>query len=147
METFSSVNQQHVEDFKFPWRQRSVECVTLDSYCDMHGIAPTLIKIDTEGFEGEVLRGARHILHERKPALLVEVSAGPGDQLELWNTLTGEGYRCYAIVQSLGRPFPDRPFVPVRNVEELATAGVTPSDKFEGDRDLIFLQPSDDVLQ
>jgi FkbM family methyltransferase len=146
METFSSVSQQHVEDFKFPWRQRTVECVTLDSYCSANRIAPTLIKIDTEGFECEVLRGARRILHECKPALVVEVSAGPADQLELWNTLMNEGYRCYAIVQSLGRRYPDRPFVPVRTAEEFATAGVNASDKFEGDRDLIFLQPSDDVI-
>jgi FkbM family methyltransferase len=146
VETFSSVKQQHVQDFRVPWRQCTVECVTLDSYCSRHRIAPTLIKIDTEGFECEVARGARRILHEYKPGLVVEVSAGLSEQHELWQMLAHEGYRCYAVVQSLGRRYPERPFVPIRSAEEFVTSG-RQSDKFEGDRDFIFLQPSDDVLQ
>jgi FkbM family methyltransferase len=146
VETFSSVSQQHVAEFKLPWRENTVECVTLDSYCSMHGIAPTLIKIDTEGFECEVARGAREVFRTCKPALLVEVSSGLNEQYELWRMLADEGYRCYAVVQSLGRRYPERPFVPVRNADEFVNAG-RQSDKFEGDRDFIFLQPSDDVLQ
>src|SRR6185295_3979690 len=130
-----------------PWRQRTVECVTLDSYCRLHDLAPTLIKIDAEGFEGEVARGARGILREFKPAIVAEVSAELQDQYELWRILADEGYRCYAVVLSLGRRYPDRPFVPVRTAEEFVTAGITRSDRFEGDRDFIFLPPSDDVLQ
>jgi FkbM family methyltransferase len=147
IETLSSMHQRHVEAFKVPWRQRTVECVTLDSYCRMHKIAPTLIKIDTEGFEYEVARGALATLREYKPGLVVEVSAGLYDQYELWHTLADEGYRCYAIVQSLGRRYPERPFVPVRSAEEFVTAGVHQSDRFEGDRDFIFLPPGDDILQ
>src|SRR5262249_11707626 len=62
VETFSSMNQRHVEGFKVPWRQRTIECVTLDAYCGRQRIVPTLIKIDTEGFECEVIRGARSVL-------------------------------------------------------------------------------------
>ena len=112
----------------------------------MHNIAPTLIKIDAEGFECEVARGALGILREFKPGLLVEVSAELNDQYELWRTLADEGYRCYAVVQSLGRRYPDRPFVPVRSAEEFVTAGIKEFDRFEGDRDFIFLPPADDVL-
>ena len=60
--------------------------------------------------------------------------------------LADEGYRCYAVVQSLGRRYPERPFVPIRSAEEFVNTGCR-SDKFEGDRDFIFLQPSDDVLK
>jgi FkbM family methyltransferase len=146
VEAFSSVSEQHVEGFKLPWRQRTVECVTLDSYCGINNVAPTLIKIDAEGFEWQVARGALGVLREFKPGLLVEVSAGPDDQRQLWQTLAGEGYRCYAVVRSLGRRYPERPFVPVRSEGEFLTAGISQSDKFEGDRDFIFLQPQDDVL-
>jgi FkbM family methyltransferase len=147
MEAYSSVSERHVEAFKLPWRQRTVDCVTLDSYCSANRIAPTLIKIDTEGFECEVLRGALGLLRECKPAILVEVSGSVENQYELWNMLARQQYRCYSIVQSLGRRYPERPFVPIYCAEEFMAAGNHESDKFEGDRDFIFLQPSDDVLR
>ena len=143
VEAFSSMNEQHVEGFKVPWRQRKVDCVTLDSYCGVNRIAPTLIKIDTEGFECEVVRGALGVLREFKPGLVIEVSGGLDDQHELWRTLTHEGYRCYAVVRSLGGRYPDRPFVPIRTAEAFVTVNTDESDKFEGDRDFIFLQPPD----
>jgi FkbM family methyltransferase len=146
IEAFSSMNAQHVEGFNMPWRQRTVDSVTLDSYCGMNNIVPTLIKIDAEGFEWQVARGALGVLREFKPGLLVEVSAGPDDQRQLWQTLVQEDYRCYAVERSLGRRYPERPFVPVRSADEFLTAGISQSDKFEGDRDFIFLQPRDDVL-
>ena len=147
IEAYSSVSEQHVEAFKLPWRQRTVDCVTLDSFCSTNKITPTLIKIDTEGFECEVARGALGVLREFKPAVLVEVSGSVEDQYELWNILARQQYRCYSIVQSLGRRYPDRPFVPIHCAEEFMSAGNHESDKFEGDRDFIFLQPSDDMLQ
>jgi len=148
VETFSSVKQQHVEDFKLPWRESTVECVTLDSYCSAHGITPTLIKIDTEGFECEVARGARDVFRECKPGLLVEVSSGLSEQYELWHMLADAGYRCYAVVQSLGRRYPQRPFAPIRRADEfVSTSCQSDGGQFQGDRDFIFLQPSDDVFQ
>jgi FkbM family methyltransferase len=146
VEAFSSMNEQHVEAFNVPWRQRKVDCVTLDSYCGVNRIEPTLIKIDTEGFECEVVRGALGVLREFKPGLVVEVSAGLDDQYELWRTLAREGYRCYAIVRSMGSRYPERPFVPIRTLEEFVTVNTDVTDKWEGERDFIFLQPFDDVL-
>jgi FkbM family methyltransferase len=146
VEAFSSVNERHVEAFNLPWRQRTVECVTLDSYCSSNGITPTLIKIDAEGFEWQVARGALGVLREFKPGLVVEVSAGLDDQRELWHTLAREGYRCYAVVRSLGGRYPARPFVRIRSEVEFLTACTTEPGKFEGDRDFVFLQPRHDVL-
>jgi FkbM family methyltransferase len=146
VEAFSSMNQSHVEGFRVPWRRRKVDCVTLDSYCSVNRIAPTLIKIDTEGFEREVVRGALGVLREFKPGLTVEVSAELDDRHELWRTLVREGYRCYGVARAFGGRYPERPFVPVRSAEEFVTANTELSDKFEGVRDFIFLQPSDDVL-
>jgi len=49
-----------------------VPTFTLDEFCLTHEI-PTFIKIDVEGAEGAVLRGAAHLLRGHHPMLLVEV--------------------------------------------------------------------------
>jgi FkbM family methyltransferase len=48
-----------------------VEMVKLDSYIDLN---PTFIKIDVEGYEVEVLKGAENIL-KRSPKLAIEIHA------------------------------------------------------------------------
>lgn len=50
-----------------------VESVTLDRFCRARGIRPGLIKIDVEGAELCVLRGAREILKTVRPFILCEV--------------------------------------------------------------------------
>ena len=47
--------------------------VTLDSFCNKHGLVPDLIKIDVEGYELEVLRGSQKILHNYSPILILEL--------------------------------------------------------------------------
>lgn len=48
---------------------RRVDVVRVDDYYDLR---PTLLKIDVEGFEAEVLRGAEHVLATR-PRLAIEL--------------------------------------------------------------------------
>jgi FkbM family methyltransferase len=50
----------------------SVSAITLDSYV-VHCKPPSLIKIDVEGAESEVLKGAGRILAKTAPALICEV--------------------------------------------------------------------------
>jgi FkbM family methyltransferase len=50
----------------------SVEIKTLDDY----DLSPNLIKIDTQSYELEVLRGARNTLEKHKPVLIIEVGKG-----------------------------------------------------------------------
>jgi FkbM family methyltransferase len=51
-----------------------VPVVTLDQFCTEHGVRPDWIKIDTEGWELRVLRGARGLLSEpNPPTFLVEM--------------------------------------------------------------------------
>ncbi len=51
-----------------------VACARVDDLVDAGEIAPpTIIKIDVEGAEADVVRGAIRTLHQHKPSLLVEV--------------------------------------------------------------------------
>jgi FkbM family methyltransferase len=47
--------------------------VCLDDFCASREIIPCLVKIDVEGGELEVLRGASHLLAQHKPTLIVEI--------------------------------------------------------------------------
>jgi FkbM family methyltransferase len=57
---------QGVETVKVP-------VTTIDAYCQAKKIRPSLIKIDVEGFEFNVLNGARNTLKENRPSILVEL--------------------------------------------------------------------------
>ena len=50
-----------------------LEIVSLDDEVRSSGVAPDLLKIDVEGYEYEVLVGARVLLRERKPAICLEL--------------------------------------------------------------------------
>ena len=82
---------------------------------------------------------------ERGTILVVDDEPNIADLVDLY--LAREGYRCYAIVRSLGRRYPARPFVRVHDADEFVSAGMDlPSGLWEGDRDFIFVQPASDVL-
>ncbi len=57
-----------------------IEVVTIDSFCTLHNITPTMIKIDTEGQELSVLKGAAEIIEKYKPFILAEYSQENADQ-------------------------------------------------------------------
>jgi len=65
------------------------EVVTLDWFCAERGAKPSLIKIDVEGYELEVLEGALEILRESQPVLVVEIQHRHERVVEL---LSGLGY-------------------------------------------------------
>ena len=50
-----------------------VAVVPLDQYCDHHKIIPTLLKVDAEGFDENVIQGGKFILgNENAKALIIE---------------------------------------------------------------------------
>ena len=67
-----------------------VDVVTLDKFCSEEEIRPDFIKIDVEGFELEVLRGAASLLRDVRPVLMIEIQAGHQEIVRLARQL---GYR------------------------------------------------------
>lgn len=55
--------------------------------------APKLLKIDVEGAEGHVLKGANHVLREHRPSLYIEV--GVSQNATVTKILKDQNYRLY----------------------------------------------------
>jgi hypothetical protein len=69
-----------------------VPTITLDSLLDYFA-APRLVKIDVEGAEAIVLRGANRLLSECRPLIYIEVCDEPLD--EVTSVLRRYDYRLY----------------------------------------------------
>jgi FkbM family methyltransferase len=72
--------------------ETTVEVVTLDDYFESSGLSPDLVKIDVEGFEYEVLLGARRMLESLHPVIMVEVTRRADEVFEL---LREAGYQLF----------------------------------------------------
>jgi FkbM family methyltransferase len=78
-----------------------VRSVTIDSLATVFG-APTHIKIDVEGYEAEVLRGARKTLNSSSPRVFLElhsdiIRADGSDPNSVLEQLTDAGYTLYTL--------------------------------------------------
>jgi FkbM family methyltransferase len=78
----------------------SVTVSTLDA--EVTDRAPSLVKIDVEGAELDVLRGGRSLLTETRPALIVEhlarASAVYGaSSADVWDLLSEYGYEVFSV--------------------------------------------------
>lgn len=60
----------------------TIPVVTLDSYCALHDVVPTMIKIDVEGAELMVLNGAYETIIKYKPFIIVEYSQENAEQYD-----------------------------------------------------------------
>jgi FkbM family methyltransferase len=73
------INPDGSRDIVQPTASREVPAVTLDEYCDGQGLKQIdLLKIDVEGWEPNVIRGARKLVAEKRcGAVIFEISLDP----------------------------------------------------------------------
>lgn len=78
---------------------KNLPSIKLDTYCKRLGVVPSIIKLDVEGAEGEVLRGSQNLLETFQP--LVFLSLHPwalkdfGDsKADLLSWIEERGYNC-----------------------------------------------------
>jgi FkbM family methyltransferase len=84
-----------------------VECRSADEVVFSDGVpAPTLLKVDVEGWEGEVLRGAERLLREQPPRAIVLEAAcdASGEVLDpgIVEYLRSHGYEWRRIIRPSG---------------------------------------------
>jgi len=83
-------------------RDVSVMLDTLDSYVEKNGLKPDFIKIDTEGHEMHVLRGAECTLQKYKPVIIAEtfpawLRANGNTGQKVFDFVSGIGYSIFKI--------------------------------------------------
>ncbi|MFH1387618.1 MAG: FkbM family methyltransferase [bacterium] len=82
--------------------EKNVKLVTLDKYCGQNGIRPDLLKVDVEGAELFVFKGAKRILADHHPIVFAEMlrkwaekfNYHPNQIIELLNNY---GYQCFRL--------------------------------------------------
>jgi FkbM family methyltransferase len=82
------------------YRKIIAKTLTLDDYCASHNIYPDFIKLDTEGSELRIVRGALRTIEKSKPYISVEVlryALMQGEVEEMLRLLTPLGYEPYVL--------------------------------------------------
>jgi FkbM family methyltransferase len=98
------------------YRKTSHPQVSLDSFCAGRSIAPDIIKIDVEGAEVGVLRGARQTILRHRPSIFLSVHprhlAGVGESVANLAMLIGElGYDCFDAKGNRPKQFELREYI------------------------------------
>lgn len=81
--------------------KEEVQMQTLDTFVKEHSIAPSLIRMDVEGYETKIIEGMKETLIN-KPALLIEIHPHliERDELEeMMNTLIKSGYTKAVVIK------------------------------------------------
>lgn len=84
-----SLNGEQMETLDVP-------LTTMDDYIEKSGLRPDFIKIDTEGNEINVLKGARKTLTTLQPLILFETNNFT-ERKELWSFFSGINYSVFGL--------------------------------------------------
>ena len=89
--TEPSVIEQLRSEGRVQLERRDVEVRTLDQYADRFAGRRTLLKIDAEGHELAILRGAERVLHDHRPIVIFE-ALPESDRDGVAKLFAGAGY-------------------------------------------------------
>ncbi len=98
--------------------KEEVATVTIDDYCNKHQLVPDFLKVDVEGNELAVFRGAKEILAKHHPKLLFESEVrfvGEQRVSETFAFLQNLGYNGYFIIDAVTRPIGEFSFAKHQN--------------------------------
>jgi FkbM family methyltransferase len=101
-------------------RTLTVRTVTLDDVVADRGVVPDLVKIDTEGSELAVLRGAAQLLRSAQPTLVFEAWHNADVRHAMWRLLARHGYDIAALDGSALRPLTRAGFVDAQATDFVA---------------------------
>ena len=100
---YNSANTAGATDTTRTAEKLTVTSRSLDSFCHEKNIHPDIIKIDSEGYEREVLLGSKGILTDtttKRPLVTIEVAGGATwaeNSHQAFDLLTSYGYAPYEI--------------------------------------------------
>ena len=85
-------NVDQFGNFYHPVFRQGAYSVSLDNFCALSQVYPTRIKIDVDGNEGYVIKGAMQILASSVQSVLVEISSNRSDHRIVMDTLRSLGF-------------------------------------------------------
>ena len=95
----ATIIESHM-DFQFQLKEK-VSTITLDEYCHLHDLYPDFLKVDVEGNDLSVFKGACELLRSHKPKILFESEArfvGAETVLKTFRFLKEIGYKGFFIM-------------------------------------------------
>jgi FkbM family methyltransferase len=79
-----------------------VKLITLDNFVRAHHVFPDVLKIDVEGAESEVLKGAAYLIQQAMPSFIIELH-NPRQDLEVAQLLLAQGYAIFRLNEKATR--------------------------------------------
>lgn len=94
----SSLETDRVEENETNAIIYEVNTNTLDNFVNQNNVSPTLIKIDVEGHELSVLKGAENVIEKYHPTLIIEIEQRHHAKFninEVFDDFKRKEYHCY----------------------------------------------------
>jgi FkbM family methyltransferase len=93
----SSFDKEHAAKDKIV-AEIKIPVITINSYLKSNPqFQPKIVKVDVEGFEINVLKGAYDLLNKYKPALIIEIIDTSENRNEIIDYLASFGYQAYYV--------------------------------------------------
>ncbi|WP_291720385.1 FkbM family methyltransferase [Bernardetia sp.] len=125
-----SLTEEYVESINTFDKVKKVETkvITLDNYTDSKGIVPDFIKIDTEGFEINVIKGAKKLLRNN-PTIITFECIKQEEKQQLFEQFDAINYQIHELQHLTTSPLSKTDFMQSEYVNFLAISSEHPALK------------------